>query len=312
MAKRTESDFWKNFGVAILVAALIVFAVIITKIKLPSCLLRTENHEEYPVSPKVESAGNSIAYSVAREELTREAIITLTNNARAQNGLPSLKENQLLNIIAEARAKDMLEKQYFAHVSPAGQQASDMAQSVGYRYKVIGENIGSGDFYTNQKIIDNWMQSPGHRRNILSTEVEEIGASVLRGKMKGAETYITVQIFGLQSPPVSQNTCVAPSKNLLDDIELKKAEIESLNDQLNRLKNELDAEKESIETDQRHTYGDNQKIQKLNVRINIFNEKRRWYNRVVEDAKAKAAIMESMVNEYNRMLQNYNECEASH
>jgi hypothetical protein len=236
----------------------------------------------------------------------------LTNNARTLNGLPPLKENQLLNSIAESRAKDMLENQYFAHVSPLGQQASDIAQSVGYRYKVIAENIGSGDFYTNQKIIDNWMQSPGHRRNILSTEVEDIGAAVLKGKMKGAETYITVQIFGLQSPLVSQHMCVAPSKSLLNDIDLKKAEIESLRDQLNRLKHELDVEKESIDTDQKNTYDDNQKIEKLNERIRALNEKSLWYNGIVEDEKAKASVIESMIDEYNRMLQTYNDCQASH
>ncbi|MGO9215068.1 MAG: CAP domain-containing protein, partial [Syntrophales bacterium] len=248
----------------------------------------------------------------SREVLTKDAIINLTNNARAFNGLPPLKENQLLNSIAESRAKDMLEKQYFAHVSPLGQQASDIAQSVGYRYKVIAENIGSGDFYTNQKIIDNWMQSPGHRRNILSTDVEDIGAAVLKGKMKGAETYITVQIFGVQSPLVSQHTCVAPSKSLLNDIDLKKAEIEALRDQLNRLKHELDAEKESIETDQRDTSDDNEKIQKLNERIRALNEKSLWYNGIVEEEKAKSSVMDSMVDEYNRMLQTYNDCQASH
>ena len=261
---------------------------------------------------KVEHAGNYIPRSVLREELTRGAVINLTNNARAVNGLPALAENQLLDAIAESRARDMLEKQYFAHVSPTGQQASDIAQTIGYRYKIIAENIGSGDFYTNQKIVDGWMQSPGHRANILSPEVQEIGAAVLKGKMKGSETYVTVQIFGLQSLPVSQKTCVAPSENLLHDIDVKKAEIESLQDQLNRLKMELDAEQESIEKDQKYTYNDAQKIQKLNEEINAFNEKSHWHNKVVGEVKGKAAVAESMVKEYNRSLQIYNECNASH
>jgi chromosome segregation ATPase len=142
--------------------------------------------------------------------------------------------------------------------------------------------------------------------------VQEIGAAVLKGKMKGVETYITVQIFGLQSLPVTQNICVAPSSNLAHDIEIKKAEMESLRDQINRLKQELDTEQESIETDRKYTYDNAEKIQKLNEKINAFNEKSRWYNRIVGEAKAKSDVTQSMVNEYNRILQIYNDCRASH
>ena len=89
---------------------------------------------------------------------------------------------------------------------------------------------------------------------------------------------------------------------------MKKAEIKSLQDQLDRLKKELDAEQESIETDKKYTYDDAQKIQKLNEKIYALNEKSRWYNRVVEEAKAKVTVTESMVSEYNRVLQTYNDC----
>jgi uncharacterized protein YkwD len=298
--------------VIITVVVLMASAIIYTKMRSPIDSLKTENNADYLVPQKTESPDKSMVFSVSRDVLTKDAIITLTNNARSLHGLSALKENKLLNTIAESRARDMLDKQYFAHVSPTGQEASDIAREIGYHYKMIAENIGSGDFYTNQKIVDGWMQSPGHRANILSTEVDEIGAAVLKGKMKGAETYITVQIFGLQSPPVSQNICVAPSDNLVHDIEVKKAEIESLKDQLKRLKNELDAEMDSIETDRRYINNDAQKIQKLNLKINTFNEKSRWYNRVVEDAKAKAAVTESMIDEYNKTLKTYNDCHASH
>ena len=114
-----------------------------------------------------------------------------------------LIESPLLNAIAESKARDMLEKQYFDHVSPAGEQVSDMAQKIGYRYRIISENIGMGNFLTNQKVIDGWMQSPGHRKNILSSEVEEMGAAIVKGNINGRKAWISVQIFGLQSKPVS-------------------------------------------------------------------------------------------------------------
>ncbi|MFZ1982163.1 MAG: CAP domain-containing protein [Smithella sp.] len=312
MTKISESDFWKKYGIIMIILIFVFFIVISVNMPKLFDFFKSENNVGYFVVQRAENLENSIMSSVSREVLTKDAIITLTNNARAQSGLPPLKENQILDAIAESRANDMLEKQYFAHVSPTGQQVSDMAQSAGYRYEVIAENIGSGDFYTNQKIIDNWMQSPGHRRNILSAEVEDIGAAVLKGKMKGVETYITVQIFGLQSPPVSEHTCVAPSKSLLNDIDLKKAEIETLRDQLSRLKHEIDAEKESIETDRRYAYDDNQKIEKLNERIRALDEKSRWYNRILEDEKAKSSVVGSMIDEYNKTTQTYNDCHSSH
>jgi uncharacterized protein YkwD len=305
--RKPRKTFWKKNGVAVLVFSLIIFAFMFLRSQLPSPPSESANPVGFPMPP-----ASSVKYTFSQEDLNREAIITLTNDARAMNGLPPLRANPLLNDIAEARARDMLEKQYFAHVSPTGQQASDIAQTVGYHYKIIGENIASGNFLANRKIVDGWMQSPGHRANILGREVDEIGAAVIKGRMKGSEAYVAVQIFGLQSLPVAPHaTCAAPSKDLLAEIELKKAEIEGLNDQLQRMKKELDEESESIETDRKYTYDNREKIQSLNVRIAAHNEENRWFNRVATDAQAKSLALTSMVNEYNRMVQAYDACRSS-
>lgn len=302
--RRPGKKFWKKNGVAILVFSLIVLTFSFLRSQLPSPSSESGNLVGFlppPASP--------VNHTFSKENLNREAIIALTNDARAKNGLRPLRANPLLNDIAEARTRDMLEKQYLDHISPTGQQASDIAQTVGYHYKVIAENIASGNFLTNQKMIDGWMQSPGHRGNILNNKVEEIGTAVIKGRMKGAETYVATQIFGLQSLPVSQHApCVAPSKHLFNEIELKKAEIEGLNDQLRRMKQEFDAESESIETDRKYTYDNQQKIQSLNVRIAAHNEKSRWFNRVMIDAQAKSMAVASMVDEYNRTVHAYDAC----
>lgn len=293
MAKRTRSEFWRKYREGILVVALIAGAVIYTQVQSPRYLFKL---------------GNPVAYALSEEVLTKEDIITLTNNIRALNGQPPLKENLLLNNIAELRAKDMLEKQYFAHVSPAGQQVSDIANNLGYRYRIIAENIERGNFYTSQNVINNWMESPGHRNNILDKEMKEIGVAVLKGIINGAEMDIAVQIFGLQLPPVPQHKCDVPSKNLLDDIELRKAEIDGLNDQLYPMKQELDAEKETINKDRISTYNDSQKIDSLNVNISAHNMKCNWYNRALADTNSKFIMLESMINEYNKKLKEYNDC----
>ena len=139
-----------------------------------------------------------------QEEITGSEVLRLTNITRSEHGVPELKESFLLNAIAAERAKDMLEKQYFDHVLPTGEKASDIAQKVGYHYKRLGENIASGSFLTNLKIINGWMQSPGHRKNLLSGQFEEIGVAVVKGWMEEDETWIAVQVFGRQSPPVGE------------------------------------------------------------------------------------------------------------
>ena len=245
-----------------------------------------------------------------QETLSKEAVITLTNDARVANHLSPLKQNELLDMIARSRAEDMFEKQYIAHVSPAGQGASDIAQKVGYRYKVIAENIGSGMFLTNRKVIDNWMQSPGHRNNILSTEVEDIGAAVVKGTMSGRETFIAVQIFGLSSPPVERQSCAAPSQELLARIEQKKAEVAGLNDRLAGLKIELEAERDSIEAERNLVRSEAQK-NNLIQKINTYNEKSNWYNKMLEEVKTKSSVLQPMVDEYNRAVAEYKRCTAS-
>jgi uncharacterized protein YkwD len=283
--------------------ALVVCIVLYARLHTPS---------HVPMPGNLPIPGNLFAPSPLQEVLNRESIIDLTNKARGFNGLSALGENPLLNIIAETRARDMFEKQYFAHVSPTGNQASDVAQRIGYHYKIIAENIASGRFLTNQKVIDGWMQSPGHRKNLLSTEVKELGAAIIKGSLSGQETWISVQIFGLESPPVSQETCIAPSQELLNQIQSKKAEIGDLNDSLKRIKQEIDSEHSSIETDRRLLTGRSQEQYDLSIRIKAYNEKINWHNQRVADMKAKALVLQSMVNEYNEMLQTYNSCRSSH
>jgi len=138
---------------------------------------------------------------------TIPGIIKETNRVRQENGLPLLTENSLLDRVAEERVEDMLQKQYVGHISPSGQGATEITQRVGYHYKILAENIAAISMYTNdRKFIDGWMQSPGHRQNIMNDEVRDIGVAVKKGFLKGQEQWVAVQIFGLQSLPVTHET----------------------------------------------------------------------------------------------------------
>jgi hypothetical protein len=243
--------------------------------------------------------------------LTKQTIIESTNTEREAHGLPELNENDLLNQIAESRARDLLEKQYFAHVSPTGRQASDVAQEVGYPYKIIAENLAQGYFPTGKKMVDGWMQSPGHRKNILNPDIKEIGISILKGTMHGQDTTIGVQIFGLESPPVASKTCPQPSESLQREIEAKKGEIDVLRDRLSRIKEELEEEKQAIETSRNSSGSNTEDIQNLNIKIKTYNEKSQWHNRISADMNAKASVLQSMVDEYNRTVRDYQNCRDS-
>ena len=246
------------------------------------------------------------------EALEKEALIRLTNEARSINGLTELTENELLDTVAEERARDMIDKQYFAHVSPTGEGASDVAQRSGYRYKIIAENIAKGSFLTNQKLIDGWMQSPGHRKNILSSDVREIGVSILKGTMQGEETWVGVQVFGLQSPPVSDKSCTPPPSELANQISAKKSEIQGLNERIVNLRQELEHENTSIGMERIAAGRDYTRNHDLNGRISTHNEKINWHNQLAAELREKGASLNSMVDDYNRMVQDYRNCQNSH
>jgi uncharacterized protein YkwD len=120
---------------------------------------------------------------VQESRLSVAGIILCTNRARAEHGgFPPLSENSLLHAIASTRADDMIQKQYFSHYSPSDEGATDVAQRAGYRYKHLGENIAMGTFQTDEKVVLAWMQSPGHRQNMLSDGCSEIGVAVKKGR----------------------------------------------------------------------------------------------------------------------------------
>lgn len=104
--------------------------------------------------------------------------VNLVNAARAANGLPALKVNMELVRLARLKAKDMAEKGYFDHISPTYGSPFDMMQAAGLAYRTAGENIARAS--TVAIAHDAFMDSPGHRANILNTSYTEIGIGVYR------------------------------------------------------------------------------------------------------------------------------------
>lgn len=122
-------------------------------------------------------------------------VVALTNQKRIENGLDALKYNELLSHAAQAKGKDMLEKDYWAHVAPDGTSPWKFFIDAGYKYRFAGENLAR-DFSNAQSAVDAWMASPSHRDNLLSPKYKEVGIAVVEGDMNGVETTIVVQLFG--------------------------------------------------------------------------------------------------------------------
>lgn len=109
--------------------------------------------------------------------VSAEAIVAATNRQRAAYGLKPLRLNQRLSLAAENRVDDMLAKRYFDHVSPDGVEPFVWATRNGYKYRLIGENLALG-YRGADRVVTGWMNSPGHRENILTAEFDEVGIAM--------------------------------------------------------------------------------------------------------------------------------------
>jgi len=130
-------------------------------------------------------------------KLLKDNIIKFTNQERIDNGnLLPLKENLTLNLSAGKKLQDMFSKQYFEHISPSGVGVSELGEQFGYDYILIGENLALGNFKNDQDLVNAWMDSPGHKANILNSHYTEIGVAVGSGRFEDKDVWIAVQHFG--------------------------------------------------------------------------------------------------------------------
>ncbi|KUP04506.1 hypothetical protein Q73_15360 [Bacillus coahuilensis m2-6] len=120
-----------------------------------------------------------------------EQVVSLTNQERAKYGLPALKSDWELSRVARYKSDDMKNKGYFSHTSPTYGSPFDMMKNFGISYRSAGENIAAGQTSASQ-VVKDWMNSEGHRANILSRDFTHIGVGYSKGGSYG--TYWT-QMF---------------------------------------------------------------------------------------------------------------------
>ena len=221
------------------------------------------------------------------EDLTIEGVLAATNAHRAEAGLPPLKSHASLNAAADSKVADMFAKQYFAHISPSGRGPSDLVDDVGYVYIAVGENLALGTFDDDDDLVQAWMDSPGHRENILGTQFSEIGISVGKGEYEGHTTWLAVQTF---ARPASD--CPAPDADLSAQITGNKSKLAALKQEADTRLADIEATPEPKNRKQSEEY--NAKVAK--------------YNEIVRQINELISIIQGQVTVYNGQVQAFNTC----
>lgn len=111
-------------------------------------------------------------------------VVDLTNQERKKNGLNALKLDGELANVAEMKSEDMKENDYFSHTSPTYGSPFEMMENFGVDYSTAAENIAVGQ-KTPESVVNAWMNSPGHRKNILNKQVTHIGVGTAKDGSQG-------------------------------------------------------------------------------------------------------------------------------
>lgn len=214
-------------------------------------------------------------------------IIDATNTQRVKAGLAPLKTNDKLMASAKLKVEDMIANHYFEHTSPSGKTVADLGRDVGYDYVVMGENLALGNFSDANDLLQAWMNSPGHRANILNTGYEEVGVYAAQGTYQGQKVWFAVQHFG------TERTACPPLNTKL------KGSIDSLNASLRNQQNQIAILRGKIE-DPNHVEGQGY--------TNLIKQ----FNQMVAAYNADLTLSQQEIASYNKQVLSFNKCLAQY
>ena len=123
--------------------------------------------------PNIESSTETTTIFQSNSNYSTQ-VLNLVNKHRRENGLKELTLNSNLSNVAQIKADDMKSNDYFSHTSPTYGSPFDMIKQFGISYKTAGENIAKGQ-KTPEAVVNAWMNSEGHRANILNSNYTQMG-----------------------------------------------------------------------------------------------------------------------------------------
>ena len=147
---------------------------------------------------------NQIVQNTLKERqpnISPDVIFELTNNERIKNGLKPLKRDPKLDEAALERAIVIIEFNEWAHeATKSGVPYTEAVKQAHYWNINYGENLANGQF-TSEEVVNGWMNSEGHKENILSSKFQDVGIATYSGELNGFSTVVTAQLFGGYQPP---------------------------------------------------------------------------------------------------------------
>lgn len=141
-------------------------------------------------------------------DISVQGLLDGTNAQRTSSGLGSLHLNAQLSQAAQAKAANMVAEDYWAHTSPSGKTPWTFIAAAGYSYSTAGENLAYG-FSTSSETITGWMNSPGHRANILNTSYVDVGFGIINAENyqnNGNQTIVVAMYASPYVAPVATST----------------------------------------------------------------------------------------------------------
>jgi uncharacterized YkwD family protein len=139
---------------------------------------RTTNQADDKSNQTVADKSQSAMLEIEKE------VVALVNKERRQRGLRKLEISESVSRVARKKSEDMKENNYFSHDSPTYGSPFDMLKRFGVKYRMAGENIAAGQT-TAEKVMESWMNSDGHRANILNPDYTHIGVGYVKGGSYG-------------------------------------------------------------------------------------------------------------------------------
>ena len=139
-------------------------------------------------------------------------LLAQSNADRVRNGVSLLAENALLSRAAQAKADDMLNRGYYAHITPDGKSPLYFVDQTGYKYLNVGENLDLTYLSTEEDVETAWLNSPSHRENLLLPQFTEVGVGVSSGQYQGYDVTFAVEIY---ATPLREQPVVPLQKTLL-------------------------------------------------------------------------------------------------
>ncbi|MFY2307252.1 hypothetical protein D0439_12010 [Lysinibacillus fusiformis] len=145
------------------------------------------SQNEKPATPPTSSTPSTTTSDVNAFE---QEVVKLTNAERAKAGLSPLQTDDKLMAAAREKSQDMQSNNYFSHTSPTFGSPFDRMKALGIAYKSAGENIAQGQ-RSPQEVVQAWMDSPGHRANILNGKFTHIGVGYVKSGNYWTQQFIT-------------------------------------------------------------------------------------------------------------------------